>query len=214
MGNPELPEGDHAGYIFDCDGTLADSMPLHYRAWSHAYEIHGARFAFTWELFYSMAGIGLHDTVQVLNQQYGESLDPDAVVSTQMAAVEEHQHTLKPILPVVDLARRLAQTHPVAVASGGIREHVHRSLEIVGIADLFSVVVTQEDVANSKPAPDSFLLAARQMGVNPAECVVFEDSRLGLEAAERAGMRAVYVDPEIYSSKEEVAGHRSQVAGS
>ncbi len=197
--NLELPEGDQAGYIFDCDGTLADSMPLHYRAWSHAYETHGASFTFTWELFYSMAGIGLHDTVQILNQRYGESLDPDAVVDTQMARVEEQHHTLKPILPVTDLARRLSQTHPIAVASGGIRKQVQRSLEIVGIADLFGVVVTQEDVANSKPAPDGFLLAAEQMGVNPVECVVFEDSSLGLEAAERAGMRAVYVDPEVYS---------------
>ena len=197
-----IPAGDHAGYIFDCDGTLADSMPLHFRAWSHAYETHGASFAFTWELFYSMAGTGLHDTVQILNQRYGESLDPVAVVDTQMARVEEQHHTLKPIRPVVGLARMLAQTHPIAVASGGVREHVHRSLEIVGIADLFSVVVTQEDVANSKPAPDSFLLAAERMGVNPPECIVFEDSSLGLEAAERAGMRAVYIDPEIYSSRD------------
>ncbi len=197
-----LPEGDHAGYIFDYDGTLADSMPLHFRSWSHADRTHGASFVFTWELFYSMAGTGLHDTVPILNQRYGESLDPDAVVATQMARVGKQHHTLKPILPVVDLARMLAQTRPIAVASGGIREHVHRSLEIVGISDLFSVVVTQEDVANSKPAPDSFLLAAEKMGVSPSQCIVFEDSSLGLEAAERAGMRAVYIDPEIYSARE------------
>ncbi len=195
-----LPEGNHAGYIFDCDGTLTDSMPLHFAAWRHAFQGHQAKFDFTWELFYSMAGIALHEGVRILNERFDDRLDPDSVVQMQMMRMDEHHHTLEPIQPVVDLARELAQTHPVSVASGGARRHVHQSLTIVGIASLFQVVVTMEDVEHGKPAPDTFLLAAEKMQVNPSDCIVFEDSLLGIEAAERAGMRWVYVDPDIYSS--------------
>ena len=186
---------EFAGYIFDCDGTLADSMVVHHRAWLSALERHGATFEFGWDLFTSRAGMSLPKTVEALNVQFGMSMDPEQVTASQRTEYERFLSTVRPIAPVVELALRVAQVAPVSVASGGERKVVLRTLELLGLADLFSVVVTAEDVAHGKPAPDMFLLAAERMGVPAAECVVFEDSVLGMEAARRAGMAAVLVSP-------------------
>jgi HAD superfamily hydrolase (TIGR01509 family) len=184
---------DYRGYIFDCDGTLADSMVIHYRAWRAALRSHGASFEFDWELFTSRAGMSLPKTVEALNLQFGLAMDPLAVTHSQRAEYERFLETVRPIVPVVELAQRVAKTAAVSVASGGERSVVLRTLELIGLGDTFPVVVTPEDVQHGKPAPDMFLLAAERMGVLPADCVVFEDSALGLEAAERAGMSAVLV---------------------
>jgi beta-phosphoglucomutase-like phosphatase (HAD superfamily) len=182
------------GYIFDCDGTLADSMVVHHRAWLAALRLHGATFDFDWELFTSRAGMSLPKTVEALNEQFVLTLDPEAVTAAQRAEYERFLPDVRPIAPVVDLARRVARSAPVSVASGGERNIVLRTLELIGLGDTFSVVVTPEDVRHGKPAPDMFLLAAERMGVPPGECVVFEDSALGLEAARRAGMTCVLVE--------------------
>jgi len=186
---------EYGGYIFDCDGTLADSMVVHHKAWLSALAAHGAQFDFNWELFTSRAGMTLPNTVRELNAQFGLSLDPDGVTASQRTEYERFLHTVEPILEVVELARRVSQIRPVAVASGGERRVVLRTLELIGLGDTFPVVVTAEDVLHGKPAPDMFLLAAERMGVSPADCVVFEDAVLGLEAARRAGMASVLVRP-------------------
>ena len=190
-----IPPGDFAGYIFDCDGTLADSMVVHHKAWLAALAAHGATFDFDWELFTSRAGMSLPNTVRELNAQFGLALDPDAVTSSQRAEYERFLPTVQPIAEVVELARRVAHARPVSVASGGERKIVLCTLELIGLGRTFPVVVTAEDVTHGKPAPDMFLLAAERMGVAPTECVVFEDSVLGLEAAKRAGMASVLVRP-------------------
>ncbi|MES1189376.1 MAG: HAD family phosphatase [Myxococcales bacterium] len=186
---------EYGGYIFDCDGTLADSMVVHHRAWLSALAEHGASFDFHWELFTSRAGMTLPNTVRELNAQFGLSLDPIGVTNSQRREYERFLPTVQPIAEVVELAKRVAATHPVSVASGGERQIVLRTLELIGLSRIFSVVVAAEDVTHGKPAPDMFLLAAERMGVAPAECVVFEDSVLGLEAAKRAGMASVLVRP-------------------
>jgi HAD superfamily hydrolase (TIGR01509 family) len=186
---------DYAGYIFDCDGTLADSMVVHHRAWLAAFALHGASFEFGWELFTSRAGMSLPKTVEALNEQFGLRMDPEAVTAAQHEAYERLLPSVRPIVPVVELAQRVAQVAPVSVASGGERKVVLRTLELIGLGETFSVVVTAEDVAFGKPAPDMFLLAAERMGVPAEGCVVFEDSVLGMEAARRAGMTAVLVTP-------------------
>lgn len=186
---------DYGGYIFDCDGTLADSMVVHHRAWLSALAAHGASIEFDWELFTSRAGMSLPNTVRELNQQFGLALDPDAVTTSQRLEYERYLETVRPIREVVELAQRVAASRPVSVASGGERKVVHRTLELIGLGQTFPVVVTAEDVTHGKPAPDMFLLAAERMGVSPADCVVFEDSVLGLEAAKRAGMASVLVRP-------------------
>lgn len=184
---------EYGGYIFDCDGTLADSMVVHHRAWLAALAQHGANIDFDWELFTSRAGMTLPNTVRELNAQFGLSLDPDGVTASQRLEYERFLPTVQPIADVVELALRVAQTRPVSVASGGERKVVARTLELIGLGQTFPVVITAEDVTHGKPAPDMFLLAAERMGVSPADCVVFEDAVLGLEAARRAGMASVLV---------------------
>ena len=186
---------EYGGYIFDCDGTLADSMVVHHRAWLAALAAHGASFDFHWDLFMSRAGMSLPKTVEELNTQFGLQLDPLRVTASQREAYEAFLPTVQPISQVVELARRVALTRPVSVASGGERKVVLRTLELLGLDDIFPIVVTAEDVVLGKPAPDMFLLAAERMGVAPGDCVVFEDSVLGLRAAESAGMASVLVRP-------------------
>jgi HAD superfamily hydrolase (TIGR01509 family) len=186
---------EYGGYIFDCDGTLADSMVVHYKAWLAALAAHGATFDFSWELFTSRAGMTLPNTVRELNAQFGLALDPEAVTTSQRLEYERFLHTVQPIAAVVELALRVRASRPVSVASGGERNVVQRTLALIGLGQTFPVVVTAEDVSHGKPAPDMFLLAAERMGVPPGECVVFEDSVLGLEAAKRAKMAAVLVRP-------------------
>jgi HAD superfamily hydrolase (TIGR01509 family) len=186
---------DYAGYIFDCDGTLADSMVVHYRAWLAALKAHGATFDFDWNLFTSRAGMSTPNTVRELNQQFGLALDAEAVSLAQRVEYERFLETVQPVAEVVELARRVAATSAVSVASGSERKVVLRTLELIGLGQTFSIVVTPEDVLHGKPAPDMFLLAAERMGVPARDCVVFEDSVLGLEAAKRAGMASVLVRP-------------------
>jgi len=186
---------EYGGYIFDCDGTLADSMVVHHRAWRAALAAHGATFDFNWELFTSRAGMTLPNTVRELNAQFGLALDPEVVTTSQRLEYERLLPTVQPIAAVVELALRVQASRPVSVASGGERNMVRRTLDLIGLGQTFPVVITAEDVVHGKPAPDMFLLAAERMGVPPSECVVFEDSVLGLEAAKRAKMAAVLVRP-------------------
>lgn len=190
-----IPAGDFRGYIFDHDGTLSLSMHVHFDGWIHSYRKNGADFELTRELAQSYAGVGMHETVEIMNQRFGCQMDPRQVVADQEAYYLANLARVVPYHPVVEFARQVAATHPVSVASGGTRDTVTRTMAAIGILELFPVVVTQEDVARSKPAPDIFLLAAERMGVRPEHCLVFEDSHLGIQAADAAGMASVLVAP-------------------
>lgn len=192
----DIPKGDFEGYIFDHDGTLSLSMHVHFDGWIHAYARNGGNFELTRELAQSFAGVGMHETVEIMNKRFGCSMDPQQVVLDQEEYYFANLHRVVPYGPVVEFARKAAATHPVSVASGGTKPTVLKTMEAIGVGGLFPVVVTQEDVTRSKPAPDLFLLAAERMGVNPRKCLVFEDSHLGIEAADAAGMASVFVEPD------------------
>lgn len=174
------------GAIFDCDGTLVDTMPLHYRAWQGA--LANQPFQFEEDLFYRLGGVPSTQIVRVINEQQGVQLDPDSIAAHK----EELYLTLlpgaQPIQCVVDLVHRYRGKYPLAVASGGIRPVVVRTVEALGLVDYFDVIATAEDVEHGKPAPDLFLFAAARLGIAPHRCIVYEDSPLGLQAAARAGM--------------------------
>jgi beta-phosphoglucomutase family hydrolase len=189
----DIPPGDFAGYIFDLDGTLVDTMPLHFRAWDAAMRHAGLNCPLDEDLFYSLGGVPTRRVAELIAEHYQLKVDPEAVFHHKESLFQELQGDARLIGPVVDIARRVARTHPVSIASGGPRAIVQRSLQLAGLAPLFAVVVTADDVTHGKPAPDMFLLAAKQMGVLPSQCIVFEDAEPGMRAAEAAGMKWVRV---------------------
>ena len=189
----DIPPGDFAGYIFDLDGTLIDTMPLHYRAWDEAMRAVGLKCQLDEELFYSLGGVPTLKVAELIAKHYGLTIDPHAVFDHKEALFLALGKDAKLIEPVVAIARRVAATHPVAIASGGPRDIVREMLRVTGLAPLFKVVVTPEDVVHGKPAPDMFLLAAKKIGVAPEKCLVFEDAEPGMRAAEAAGMQWVRV---------------------
>ena len=190
----QIPDGDFSGYIFDLDGTLVDTMPLHYAAWEAALQKAGLAGRLDENLFYDFGGMPSRKVATLLGRRHGLEVDPEKVYRDKEAIFMGSLRKLALIEPVVTFARRVAATHPVAVASGGTRDVVTNTLRITGLAPLFPVVVTMDDVEHGKPAPDMFLLAARLMGVKPASCLVFEDGKPGIQAAEAAGMKWVLVD--------------------
>lgn len=182
-----------AGLIFDCDGTLTDSMPLHYVSWRDTmsrYEIH-----FDEDRFYALGGVPSVQIIRLLAAEAGKSLDAEAVALEKEAAFLSRLPQLTPVPPIFEVARSHRGVLPMAVASGGIRDVIHRQLDVVGCRDWFAAVVTAEDTAFHKPEPDCFLEAARRLGLPPHACRVYEDSDLGVEAARRAGMECIDVRP-------------------
>ncbi len=189
----DIPTGPFDGYIFDLDGTLLDTMPLHFEAWEKALQAVGLARPLEEDYFYSLGGTPTRRVAELFAARYGLKLDPDAVFHHKEALFTARQAEVRLIEPVVAFARRMAPVHPLAVASGGPRNVVRHSLETSGLAPLFRAVVTADDVVHGKPAPDMFLLAARLLGVAPERCLVFEDADLGVQGAQAAGMQVVRV---------------------
>lgn len=187
----DLPAHPFKAYIFDCDGTIADTMPLHFRAWTRAMQEHGGQFPE--DLFYAWGGTPTRKIVEQLNEKFGTSMDPDAVLPDKERYFVELIPEVLPVEPVVAIARQFHGTAPMAIASGGHREIVVKTLEALHLLELFDTIVTIEDVEHGKPAPDTFLEAARRLGVEPESCLVFEDSPTGIAAANAAGMQSVFV---------------------
>jgi HAD superfamily hydrolase (TIGR01509 family) len=177
--------------IFDCDGTLADTMPLHWRAWQMIAARH--RFHFPRDRFCSLSGVPSRDIVKFLCAEQGLTLDPLDVALEKEAAYLPLIAQVEPIRAVVAIARRHVGRIPLAVASSGTRRSIGQVLDHLGIRHLFQAVVTNEDVACPKPAPDIFLEAARRLGVAPQFCRAFEDTDLGMQAIRAAGMEAIDV---------------------
>ena len=195
----DIPAGDFAGYIFDVDGTLVDTMPLHFRAWDVAMQRAGLRHALDEDLFYSYAGVPTLRVAELMIVHYGLNADAERIFNEKEQLFTELQPEIKLIEPVVEFARCVAEKAPVSVASGGPRLIVRETLRRMGLTDLFPVVVTPEDVTHGKPSPEMFLLAAARMGVAPEQCLVFEDGAPGFQAAAAAGMKWVVVPSRVVS---------------
>ncbi|MFY8215655.1 MAG: HAD family hydrolase [Chthoniobacterales bacterium] len=187
----EFPDGEFGAYIFDCDGTLADSMPLHYSSWKAAMASHGVDFPKA--LFYSWGGKKGHEIVSHLNALLGTSMDVNETVKKKQLNYLDAVHGIQPIEIVLAIARQSRGKIPMAVASGGQRRLVEGTLAAIGVLDWFDAVVCAEDYARGKPEPDPFLETARRLGVAPEKCLVFEDTETGIQAATAAGMKYVLV---------------------
>jgi beta-phosphoglucomutase family hydrolase len=179
------------GLVFDCDGTLADTMPMHWRAWQMItlrHELH-----FPEDRFYALGGVPSRDILKMLAQEQKKSIDHIAVAHEKENAYLPLMADVQPIHAVVEIARANHGRIPMAVASGGTQPIIVQVLEHLKIRHLFDAVVTSEMVKHQKPAPDIFLEAARRIGVDPKFCRAYEDTDLGLQAIRSAGMEAVDV---------------------
>ncbi len=179
------------GLIFDCDGTLADSMPIHWRAWDQTCQRHGLEF--TEERHYALGGTPSRRIFEILGKEQGVALDPLALSQEKEAAYLLLMPEVKPVKPVLAIAREHRGKLPMAIATGGQRSCITQLLEHLEIADWFEALVTSEDIEHPKPAPDTFLKAATLIGVAPEQCRAYEDTDLGMQAINAAGMEAVDV---------------------
>ncbi|NHN87833.1 HAD family hydrolase [Acetobacter conturbans] len=185
---------DTKALIFDCDGTLVDSLPLYLAAWLEALKTKGG-LDVSPEWFVSRRGYSEGMVLSELEKTHAITLNRPAIMAATREGVRQRLSSVKANAPVVALVREWAGRLPLAVASSGSREVVEAELAAIGLLETFSAIVTIEDVTRPKPAPDIYLLAARRLGVTPESCLVFEDSTEGLESARRAGMRAEDVRP-------------------
>jgi len=189
----KLPAGDFAAYLFDCDGTIADSMPLHYIAWKKALgEWH---CTFDEKLFYAWGGMPVVEIVATLNEERGLSMSVEQVARRKENLYFELLPQLRPVSEVVEHIEASHGKIPFAVVSGSARDSVTASLSALNLLDRFATLVCAGEYQKSKPDPEAFLLAALRLGVAPASCLVFEDTDMGIQAAAAAGMASVKVPP-------------------
>lgn len=179
------------GLIFDCDGTLADTMPIHYEAWCETFVAYGYECPLSF--IKQTQGMPAVKIVEKYNRQFNAAIDAVQFARDKNNLAHKNLSQAKPIEPVMAVVRQFVGKLPMAVASGGIRKNVDLILDAIGIRDLFATIITSDDPVLPKPNPDIFLEAARRMGVEAASCQVFEDGDAGLEAARIAGMVATDV---------------------
>lgn len=187
----EIPAGNFRAYLFDCDGTIVDSMPLHYQAWKKS--LAEWNCVYDEKLFYEWGGRPIREIINLLNEMHGLSMPVEQVAERKEKLYHELVPTLQPIPEVIEHIDAQHGLIPFAVVSGSRRSSVTASLGALGLLDKFDILVCAEDYKRGKPAPDAFLLAAERLGVAPADCLVFEDTDLGIEAATAAGMVSVKV---------------------
>jgi beta-phosphoglucomutase-like phosphatase (HAD superfamily) len=187
----KLPTGPFKAYLFDCDGTIADSMPLHYVAWKRVLSEWGCEF--DEDLFYAWGGMPVVQIVATLNQKDGLNMPVADVARRKEEFYLEILPQLKAVPEVLEHIEVSYGHIPFAVVSGSTRDSVTASLEALGILDKFDTLVCAGDYTKSKPDPEPFLMAARRLGVAPADCLVFEDTDMGIQAATAAGMASVKI---------------------
>jgi beta-phosphoglucomutase family hydrolase len=188
--NRALPMNSIRGIIFDCDGTLADTMPLHYEAWLTILNRYG--LAMDEDRFYALGGWPTKKVAELLISESGRAIDGARLSHEKESLFEDLLHLVRPIAPVLEVVREYQGRLPMAVATGAVLEICEQILAQIGIGGVFDTIVSSEDVERHKPAPDIFLEAARRLGVAPGDCRVYEDTNPGIEAARRAGME--YID--------------------
>ena len=181
---PVYPES--RALIFDIDGTLVDSMPIHYKASKLVCNAYG--FDFPLDFFYKHAGTPTLKVFQMLIAEKGLNLDSEELGREKEEKYLELLKEVKPLQAVYNVALEYKDKLPIALGTGATREIAYRTLEAAGLSNQFAIIVTADDVTNGKPAPDTFLLCAKKMGIAPHYCQVFEDGDAGITAALAGGM--------------------------
>jgi HAD superfamily hydrolase (TIGR01509 family) len=189
----KLPTGAFKAYLFDCDGTIADSMPLHYVAWKRV--LAGWNCELSEELFYAWGGMPITEIIATLNQRHRLNMPVEKVARQKEDFYLEILPQLRAVPEVVEHIEASHGRIPFAVVSGSTREAVVASLDTLKLLDRFDTLVCAGDYQRSKPHPEAFLMAASKLGIAPESCLVFEDTEMGIQAATAAGMASVKVPP-------------------
>ncbi|MDG1518396.1 MAG: HAD family phosphatase [Flavobacteriales bacterium] len=188
----KLPE-KYKALIFDLDGTLADTMPLHYKACQIVCNEKG--FDFPEDYFYQEAGKPTIEVFQNLMIKLGKDFDGKILGKAKEKQFLDLISEVTPLKIVADIAQSHKGKIPMAIGSGGQRDSVELTLDVIGYTGFFDSIVSCDDVSNHKPSPETFLKCAEEMGVQAKDCVVFEDGDPGVEAAKAAGMMVIDVRP-------------------
>jgi HAD superfamily hydrolase (TIGR01509 family) len=188
-----LPSGRFKAYLFDCDGTIVDSMPLHYIAWSKA--LGEWNCPFPEERFYAWGGMPIVEIIERLSTEHGIKMPVRHVAARKEELYYEHLPELKAVPEVLEHIEQQHGRIPFAVVSGSERASVQASLRAIGLLQKFQTLVCAGDYVRGKPDPEAFLMAAQRLGLSPESCLVFEDTQMGVDAAKAAGMAWVRVPP-------------------
>jgi HAD superfamily hydrolase (TIGR01509 family) len=189
----KLSDGDYEGFLYDCDGTLADNMPAHTLSYVEVAKEHNV--VFDPAIIDELAGWPIAQVVEEINLRYKTNLDPEAFrIRKAEVFMEKFVEQAKPIDFVVEHLKANAGRVRIAVVSGGDRHTVQRTLEVIGVSHLVEVLVCSGDTPNGKPFADPFLKAAELLNIDPVKCLVFEDGIPGVKAAEAANMHWIRID--------------------
>jgi beta-phosphoglucomutase family hydrolase len=186
---------DARALIFDLDGTLSNSLPVHMATWNKVGETYG--FKFDPQIMLEMTGRATIEFARHIVAYYGLSVDPEEIVKLKQKSFRDSAQLLEPVDEIIAIVKEYHGKLPMAVGTGASRKSTEVQLNELGIAKYFDVIVTADDVIRHKPNPDTFLKCAELMGVAPEKCQVFEDGVLGIEAAKKAGMMVTDVRPYI-----------------
>jgi beta-phosphoglucomutase family hydrolase len=178
--------------IFDLDGTVANTMQNHFEAWRAAVSPFGIDF--TGELFLQLTGMPKAATIIRLNELFGTEMNPEEVGKVKADVYKKLVTETQEIEVVCNVVRKYHKLLPMAIGTGSTQFGARRTLSILGLEHYFNPIITADDVLNFKPHPETFLKCANLMGVNPKDCVVFEDGILGIQAAEEAGMMVIDIN--------------------
>ncbi|GAB3923874.1 HAD family hydrolase [Mucilaginibacter myungsuensis] len=189
----ELTQGDYKAFLYDCDGTLADTMPAHVETYIRL--TGDAGVTLDPAIIDEFAGLPVPAVVAEINKRYNSTFDPEGFAETRAQLFyDEYIDKVKPIEYVTDHLIAHAGKLRIGVVSGGDRAAVTKTLQVLGILDLVEVLVCAGETPRGKPFPDPFLAAAEKLGVKPAECLVFEDGNAGVASAKAAGMPWIRID--------------------
>jgi beta-phosphoglucomutase family hydrolase len=180
---------DADGLVFDMDGTLIDSMPLHFQAWTEVAKSHG--LTLSRERFYQLGGVPTYETLVILAEEAGVEIDLIAAKHQKESLYQALLPSVTVINETLSIVEQYYGEKPMAIATGASQANARKVLGKLGIEHFFEAIVTSDDVMNHKPAPDVFLLAAERIDCVPAHCVAFEDTDIGIEAIESAKMTPI-----------------------